>query len=192
MSTHAVASHLIDTRRACSPAVHEYSCGDLTPRTANFNSSRSHLARSFRLVRCGFASGPRLSHPIWFRCFGRAGFRFWPAVAAVRRAWCRSRRSRRPWRVRGQGDDRDRTGVGRGFQAARGFPAVHDGQAHVHQNQVGRFAGRAHDAAQSVDRQNHLVAAPLQTPRQHIAIRFVVFHQKNFCHRRFRARKYMT
>ena len=86
-------------------------------------------------------------------------------------------------RVRRQRDDRDVLRRGVGFDRARGFPAVHHRQAHVHQHDVGQLGLRLRNAFGAVDREHHDEAAPLQPPRQHVAIRLVVFDEQDLGHR---------
>src|SRR4029450_3596993 len=68
------------------------------------------------------------------------------------------------------------------FELPRCCPTVQHRQTHIHQDQIGLFRlGHLH-ALGTVNGNHHLIAAPLQAPRQHIPVHFVIFHQQNLCH----------
>jgi DNA-binding response OmpR family regulator len=89
-------------------------------------------------------------------------------------------------RTHGVGGERHhRNGARRlvALQGAGGLPAVHDGQAHVHEDQVGRLAAGLLHALGAIDRDGDLVAPLLQATRQHVAVHLLVFHQQDPGHR---------
>src|SRR5271156_3849224 len=81
-----------------------------------------------------------------------------------------------------QPDHRHAAGDVIGLDAAGRLPAVDNRQAHIHQYDVGPFAARKIDALLPVHSEHHLKAAADETPREHVAVHFVVFDQQNFCH----------
>ena len=84
--------------------------------------------------------------------------------------------------MRRQGDDRHEARPRVRLELPRRLPAVQHGQAHVHQDQIGRFRlGQLH-AALAVHRQHDLVAFALQPAREHVAVHLVVFDQENLGH----------
>src|SRR5918911_3171857 len=80
--------------------------------------------------------------------------------------------------VRRQGDDRNRARLRRRLELPGRLPAVQDGQAHVHQDQVGCLgAGEVHPLL-PVNGDDNLVAAPLQPTREHVAVHLIVLDQQ--------------
>ena len=67
--------------------------------------------------------------------------------------------------------------LGIGFETTRRLPAVEHGQAHIHQDQIGRMGvGHLH-AALAVDRQHDLVAFALEPAREHVTVHLVILDQ---------------
>jgi hypothetical protein len=84
--------------------------------------------------------------------------------------------------VRGESDHRNRGGPGGRFDTSSGLPAIDQGEAHVHQDQVGLLGLGHRDALLTVHRNGGLEAFAGEAPREHIAIHLVVFDYQNFRH----------
>jgi hypothetical protein len=59
------------------------------------------------------------------------------------------------------------------------------GKTHVHEDEIVAACPRHLDTLLAVDRHRHLEALALQTPRQHVAVHFVVFDEQDARHQRF-------
>src|SRR6185437_1222318 len=81
-------------------------------------------------------------------------------------------------RVRGEGDHRNGPKALIGLDPPGRLPPVDHRQAHVHQDEIGRELGRRVDRCLSVLREHHLVPAPRETSRQHVAVQFVVLDEE--------------
>lgn len=75
-----------------------------------------------------------------------------------------------PWTRRGGNG----LGDGRRPEPPCRFPAVQHRQTHIHENEIRGFGlGELH-ALLAIKGDDHLVAPPLQVPRQHVAVRLVI------------------
>ena len=84
--------------------------------------------------------------------------------------------------MRGQGDDGNVTGGIVRFQSASGFPTVDFREAHIHEDEVGLLAAGHVDALLPVDGHDDGEAAALEAAREHVAVHFVVFDDKDLGH----------
>ena len=69
-----------------------------------------------------------------------------------------------------------------GLEPSRRLVAIHDGHLHVHQNQRGRFGAHLLAGVNAVDGDRHLITFANQTPREHVAVIFVIFHEQQLWH----------
>jgi hypothetical protein len=68
------------------------------------------------------------------------------------------------------------------FKPLRHFPAIHDRQADIHQDDIGRLGAREIVSLRAILGGNHLVSFSHETLGQHITVHFVVFDQQDRGH----------
>lgn len=83
----------------------------------------------------------------------------------------------------GQREDRNVVGDTVALEVAGGCPAVHYGQAHVEQDQIGWTISCGIGAGLTTDGYDDVMPAFDESSRQHAASHLVVFDQEFLCHR---------
>jgi hypothetical protein len=68
------------------------------------------------------------------------------------------------------------------FKPLRHFPTIHNRQADIHQDDIGRLGAREIVALRAILGGNHAMALSLQALGQHVTVHFVVFDQQDRGH----------
>ena len=84
--------------------------------------------------------------------------------------------------MRGERDHRNAARLRRGLDLTGRFPPVQSRKAHVHQDQRRRLRPRHGHALLAVDRDGHVVPAPAEAAREHVAVHLVVLDEQDLRH----------